>query len=144
MFNKSIIEGQTIDQEWQSLLMFPGSSRKWRPNYSMGWLEISYISEEQIENLKANFSDAQEYNFAENLCWLGSLVAPGEEGCDGSVNEVPVYWQFNSTSPILKIYFLSNDQINFLKQTDIHNAGLNDNNFFGPDSIPCYSIARTN
>lgn len=143
MYDKNIIGGYQEGTEWFSNQSASVPFR-WRPSYITGWLDLGYISDEQANSLRTQFNTLTENTFEEVVNYFNDNVVAGEEGCDGSSGEVPTYWQFQEASPIVKLFYLSQTQIEYLKQTDLHQANLNGNNYFGPGKIPCYTVARSN
>ena len=141
MFDKSQIPGHNEDTEWFSDAVTEGVPTKWRANLVDGWRELCYISSEQINDIKLNYPDLQEQNYDNAVWFIGESVVAGEEGCSGSSGAVPLYWQFNNNTPVLGLAYLTSTQINYVKQKNLHQVDLNQN-YFGPNNTPCYSLAR--
>lgn len=143
MFDKSQITGREEGTEWFSDITTSECPKTWRPNNVTGWLKLAYLSDEQIQSVKTNFSNLIENFYSQDVEFLGNGVEPGEEGLDGGATELPVYWQFSPETPVLKLFYLSLEQMNFVKQNDLHGANLNDKNYLGPGGVLCYSLGRT-
>lgn len=143
MFDKSQIPGSYDESQWFSNEQLESTSTDWRPSFNTGWLMLCYVSHEQINSLKSNFSSTSELSGINNIKYLGDATQPGEEGCGNGATYLPIYWQFNDAEPVLTLYFLSSEHISHLKQTDIHQANLISNTYYGPGKIMCFSRGLT-
>lgn len=144
MFDKNTIPGTTNeDGEWSSDEILESTLINWRPSFNTGWLSMGYISDEQIALLKTQFTTSELIG-PDDIKYLGDPVQGGEEGCGDGANYVPIYWQYNDSQPVLTLYFLSSEHVNYLKSSDLHNANLANNTYLGPGRIICFSIGRTN
>jgi hypothetical protein len=144
MFDKTNIQGHNEDSEWLSDQSIIATSAEWRPSYNTGWLKLCYVSDEQLASLRNNFPSVTEMSGPNDIKYFGDTVQAGEEGCGGGADNLPLYWQFNDSQPVLILCYLSDTMIGYLKQNDLHNADLANKNYFGPSQVQCFSIGKIN
>ena len=99
---------------------------------------LSYITEVEYNLIVAEFSGYPYYELRQgynSVDYFGPPIRIMSAVPKGAVNGAPVYYKTADIS-LHKLVYLTQKQINFLKEQDVE---LANNNFYGPYGIPIYN-----
>ena len=100
---------------------------------------LSYITEVEYNLIVAEFSGYPYYELRQgynSVDYFGPPIRIMSAVPKGAVNGAPIYYKTAAT-PLHKLVYLTQKQINFLKEQDVE---LANNNFNGPYGIPTYFV----
>jgi len=113
--------------------------RSWRSFNPGPTYYISYITEEEYEKLKEHYTDCYEFTGPFDVPYLGQQIKNFVFDYANVASSTPLFWKLKENEPLHFLYYLTEDQANYLKALDIYKADLKNQPQFGPNNIQVYA-----
>lgn len=113
--------------------------RSWRsydpgPRYFIG-----YITEQEYDKLKDHFLDCCEFTGPFEIPYLGKEAKQFVFDYSDVAASTPLFWRLDANQPLHFLYYLTEQQADYLKDLDIYGVNLRDQPQFGPNNIRVYA-----
>lgn len=110
--------------------------RRWSENTLSVAYELSYITKEELKLLSNFFPEQVIYYGPYGIQYLSIVEIIGYTFSLEKTATVPFLYRSGQEH---FLFYLTPEQQYLLIEKDVHNAGLKENKFYGPDNIPIYS-----
>jgi hypothetical protein len=132
------ILGEWVDSQWVSHQKIVGAPKIWRLDVPSPTYKLSYIAEPEYDALKNKFVDFNEYLGPNEIGYLGKQRGRYIVLKFDPTANAPFFWRQRKDGPLHFLYYLTDEQEEFLKELDYFNTNLKNQVGTGPENIPSY------